>query len=180
MRHSPYGGPFRRILTLPRLTGFDWICITVVVASLLLGAWRGFLYEVTALGSWIFAFFAARWAAPVVGGWLPMGDSSEDIRYAAGFALVFIGAAFFGGTVAWMVKRAAAALGMRPVDRVFGAVFGVVRGAALLLIVAVVVGMTPAREAPWWRESVGAPLLQSVLGELRPLLPEPVSKYVPA
>lgn len=161
------------------MTGFDWICLFVVAASLLLGAWRGFLYEVLALGSWIFAFFAARWAAPVVGGWLPMGDSSEEIRYAAGFALVFIGAAFLGGMVAWMVKRAVAALGMRPVDRVFGAVFGVLRGLALLLVVAVVVGMTPARDAPWWRESAGARVLEMALGQLRPLLPEPVSKYVP-
>lgn len=152
----------------------------MVLASLLLGAWRGLLYEVIALGSWIFAFFAARWAAPVVGAWLPMGESSEDIRYAAGFALVFIGAAFLGGMLAWMVKRAAAALGMRPVDRVFGAVFGVARGVALLLVAAVVLGMTPAREASWWRESVSAHMLQSVLSELRPLLPEPVSKYVPA
>ena len=152
----------------------------MVVASLLLGTWRGFLYEVTALGSWVFAFFAARWAAPVVGGWLPMGESSEDIRYAAGFALIFIGAAFLGGMVAWMVKRAAAALGMRPVDRVFGAVFGVVRGLALLLVVAVVVGMTPGRDASWWSESGSAHMLLAVLGELRPLLPEPVSKYVPA
>lgn len=162
------------------MTGFDWICLFVVAASLLLGAWRGFLYEVLALGSWVFAFFAARWAAPVVGGWLPMGDSSEEIRYAAGFALIFIGAAFLGGMVAWMVKRAVAALGMRPVDRVFGAVFGVLRGLALLLVVAVVVGMTPARDAPWWRESAGARVLETALGQLRPLLPEPVSKYVPA
>ncbi len=152
----------------------------MVAASLLLGVWRGFLYEVLALGSWVFAFFAARWAAPVVGGWLPMGESSEEVRYAAGFALVFIGAVFIGGMVAWMVKRGVAAIGMRPVDRVFGAVFGVVRGLALLLVVAVVVGMTPAREAPWWRESVGARLLEAALGQLHPLLPEPVSKYVPS
>ncbi|MGB3071350.1 MAG: CvpA family protein [Ottowia sp.] len=161
------------------MTGFDWICLFVVAASLLLGAWRGFLYEVLALGSWVFAFFAARWAAPVVGAWLPMGESSEEIRYAAGFALVFIGAAFLGGMIAWMVKRAVAALGMRPVDRVFGAVFGVLRGLALLLAVAVVVGMTPAREAAWWRESTGARVLEIALDQLRPLLPEPVSKYVP-
>lgn len=148
-------------------------------ASLLWGAWRGFLYEVLALGSWVFAFLAARWAAPVVGQWLPMGSSSDEIRYIAGFALVFIGAAFLGGMIAWAVRRGAASLGMRPVDRVLGAVFGLARGLVLLLVAAAVVAMTSAREAPWWLESPSARWLTMALSEIHPLLPEPVGKYIP-
>ncbi|WP_028602381.1 CvpA family protein [Ottowia thiooxydans] len=161
------------------MSGVDWICLTVAVASLLLGAWRGFLYEVLALGSWVFAFFAARWAAPVVGLWLPMGESPEGVRYAAGFALVFISAAFLGGMLAWAARRGATALGVRPVDRVFGAVFGAARGLALLLVGAAIIGMTPAREALWWQESVSAHWLEATLGALHPMLPEPVGKYFP-
>ncbi|MET4576012.1 CvpA family protein [Ottowia thiooxydans] len=159
------------------MSGVDWICLTVAVASLLLGAWRGFLYEVLALGSWVFAFFAARWAAPVVGEWLPMGDSSEGVRYAAGFALVFIFAAFLGGMIAWAARRGASALGMRPVDRVFGAVFGAARGLVLLLVGAAVIGMSPARDAVWWKESISAQWLGDALTALHPMLPEPVGKY---
>jgi len=150
------------------------------MASMSLGAWRGFLYEVLALGSWVFAFFVARWAAPEVGQWLPMGYSTDEVRYVAGFALVFIAAAFLGGMLAWAVRRGAAALGMRPVDRVFGAVFGVARGVVLLLVAAVVISITPAREALWWLESPSARLLQGVLRDIHPLLPEPIEKYVPA
>ena len=58
------------------LSAIDWLALFVVVASLLLGLWRGLLYEVLALAGWVIAFLAARWAAPVVGGWLPMGESS--------------------------------------------------------------------------------------------------------
>ena len=145
-----------------------------------LGAWRGFLYEVLALGSWVFAFLAARWAAPEVGQWLPMGSSTEEIRYVAGFALVFIAAAFLGGMLAWAVRRGAAALGMRPVDRVFGAAFGLARGVVLLLVVSVVIGMSPAREAPWWLESPSAHWLQDALRYLHPYVPAPMEKYVPA
>ena len=162
------------------MTAFDWICLTILGASLLLGMWRGFVYEALAIASWVMAFLAARWAAAEVGGWLPMGDSSEDIRYAAGFVLVFIGAAFLGGMLALALSRAASALGMRPVDRIFGAVFGLLRGAVLLLVAAVIIGKTPLREQPWWTESASAPWLEKTLADFQHLLPESLAKYLSA
>ena len=115
---------------------FDWICLGILLASLLLGAWRGLLYEALSLGGWVLAYFAARWVAEPLGHVLPMGDASAEWRFAAGFVLVFIAVAFAGGMLAWAVRGAARALGMRPVDRLLGAVFGVLRGALLLLVLA--------------------------------------------
>ena len=66
------------------VAAIDWLALTVVTASLLLGAWRGLLYEVLALAGWVLAFLAARWAAPLVGQWLPMGESPEPLRHAVG------------------------------------------------------------------------------------------------
>ena len=43
------------------LSAIDWLALFVVVASLLLGLWRGLLYEVLALAGWVIAFLAARW-----------------------------------------------------------------------------------------------------------------------
>ena len=90
-------------------SAIDWLALTVLIASLLLGAWRGLLYEVLSLAGWVVAFLAARWAAPVVGDWLPMGESSEPLRYAAGFALVFIATAFLCGMLAALARHAAKA-----------------------------------------------------------------------
>jgi len=111
---------------------FDWICLGIVLASLVLGAWRGLLYEALSLGGWVLAYFAARWAAEPLGQALPMGDAPTVWRAAAGFVLVFIAVAFAGGMLAWAVRGAARSLGMRPVDRLLGAVFGALRGALLL------------------------------------------------
>ena len=93
------------------LSAIDWLALIVVVASLLLGLWRGLLYEVLALAGWVVAFLAARWAAPVVGAWLPMGESPEPLRYAVGFALVFIATAFACGMLATLARSAARAVG---------------------------------------------------------------------
>ena len=39
----------------------DWAVLIVLAASLLLGAWRGLVYEVLSVLSWIAAFVAAQW-----------------------------------------------------------------------------------------------------------------------
>ena len=117
---------------------------------------------------------------PVVGGWLPMGESSEPLRYAAGFALVFIATAFLCGALATLARRAAKAIGMRPVDRFFGALFGVLRGVLMLLVLAALVLMTPLRDEPWWRQSLSAPWLETTLAQLHPWLPAGFGKYLSA
>lgn len=156
----------------------DWIFLGVVLASLLLGLWRGLVYEVLSLLNWLASFVLAQWWAPEVAARLPMGNASEPVRYAAGFVLVFIGSLFALGLVAALVKKMIEAVGLRPVDRVLGALFGALRAVVLLLAVAVVVGMTPAKSAPWWRQSVGAQALMATLKALKPVLPEQFGKYL--
>ena len=144
----------------------DWICLAVVLGSMLLGAWRGLLYEALSVAGWVAAYFVARWAAEWVGRALPMGEAPAEWRLAAGFVLVFIGVAFAGGMLAWAVRGAARALGMRPVDRVLGAVFGALRGALLLLVLAIVVQLTGQGQAPWWRQSASPGRLACVTARL--------------
>ena len=45
----------------------DWVFLAVLVASLLVGAWRGLVYEVFSVVSWIAAFVLAQWLAPATG-----------------------------------------------------------------------------------------------------------------
>ena len=72
----------------------------------------------------------------------------------------------------WLLLRQSA----QPVDVLFGAVFGLARGLALLLVAAVLVSLTPARQATWWTESTGARWLDQALLELHPWLPLPGGK----
>lgn len=157
----------------------DWICAAVLLASLLLGVWRGLVYEVMSVLSWIAAFFLAQWFASDVGHKLPLSGAGETVRYAAGFAVVFVGSVLVGGLVAVLVKKLFAAIGLQPVDRALGAGFGLLRGLVLLLAATVVIGMTPMKSSEWWRESVSAGVLTTSLKGLKPLLPEESGKYLP-
>jgi membrane protein required for colicin V production len=157
----------------------DWVFLVVLVASLALGAWRGLVYEVLSVLGWIAAFVLAQWLAPDAAAWLPMEKAADALRYAAGFVLVFIVAAFAAGLLAWLLKKLVEVVGLRPVDRTLGAAFGLVRGAVLLLAAAVVVNMTPLQRGEWWTESTGAGVSTTVLRGLKPVLPERFGQYLP-
>jgi membrane protein required for colicin V production len=161
------------------MAALDWVFVAVLVVSMLLGAWRGLMYEVLSLASWIAAFIVAQWLAPDAAALLPMGKAGEPIRYAAGFVVVFVAALFAGGFAAWLVKKMVEAVGLRPVDRLLGAVFGLSRGVVLLLALAVVIEMSPFKSADEWTESKGAGMSTAALKGLKPVLPERFGRYLP-
>jgi membrane protein required for colicin V production len=157
----------------------DWILLGILGLSFLLGLWRGLVYEVLSVFVWIAAFFLAQWFAPEVASRLPMAGSAQSLRYAAGFIVVFIGSAFVAGVFVQLIKRLVAAVGLRPVDRTLGAVFGLIRGAILLLALAVVMNMTALRSQSDWQASQGAGYLTNTLMKIKPLLPQDFAKYLP-
>lgn len=157
----------------------DWIFVGVLLASMLLGAWRGLVFEVLSLVSWMAAFVLAQWLAGDVAQRLPMSGASDVVRYAAGFVLVFVAAVMLGSLLATLVKSLMSAVGLRPVDRVLGAVFGAMRGVLLLLLATVLVGMTPMKASNTWQESVGVGVAAAVLKGLKPVLPADLEKFLP-
>jgi membrane protein required for colicin V production len=157
----------------------DWILLSVLGASFLLGAWRGLVYEVLSVMSWIAAFVIAQWLAPDSAALLPVQRAPEAGRYAVGFVVVFIAVVFAGALLAWLTKKLVQSVGLRPVDRTLGAAFGLIRGVVLVLAVAVVVNMSPARRAAWWTESKGVEVSMAVLKSLKPTLPERFGQYLP-
>ena len=146
---------------------------------MLLGALRGLVYEVLSVMGWIAAFLLAQWFAPTVSEKLPMQGSGETLRFAAAFVLVFIASVFAAGLISSLMKKLISAVGLRPVDRILGAIFGAFRGLILLLALSVVVHMTALHESDWWLESKGGPMLMTLLKGLRPMLPEKFGAFLP-
>lgn len=161
------------------MTSLDWIFVAVVLGSMLLGAWRGLVYEVLSLLGWVVAFMVARTWAQEVAVWLALDGWDMQLRYAAGFVLLIVGAMFAWGVISWLSKQLIEAVGLRPVDRTLGALFGVLRGGLLLLVLALVIQYTPLHTALWWQESSMAPWLTQGLGWVLPALPEDWGRYLP-
>lgn len=161
------------------MAALDWVVLAMLAISVLLGAWRGLVYELLSVLSWVAAFVLAQWLAPTVAGMLPMGGSGEALRYAAAFVIVFIAAVFAGGLLAWLTKKLVESVGLRPVDRTLGAAFGLLRGVVLLLALAVVVHVTPLKDGMWWKESRSGDVATAALRGLQPVLPDRFGRYLP-
>lgn len=143
----------------------------VLLASAAIGAWRGLLYEVLSLLSWVAAFFAAQTWGGDMAAVLPLAQVGEPWQSMAGFLTVFVGTAFVGGFVAWLVQKLAKELGLRPVDRTLGAVFGAARGLLLVCVVMWVVSLTPWASHEAWTAAHSVQWLSGWVDQLKTWLP---------
>lgn len=162
------------------MAALDWIFAVVLLLSMVLGAWRGLVYEVLSLINWVVAFVLARMLALDAADLLPMSGASAAMRYAAGFLLVFVLVLVAGGLLTVLIKKLTAAVGLSPIDRTLGAVFGAARGVLLILLATLVVHLTPMKDSTTWQASVGARLAEVTLKGLKPTLPRDLEKFLPA
>ena len=160
------------------IAALDWIFLAILLLSMLIGAWRGLVYEVLSLANWALAFFLARYFSPVFAAWLPMTNATEAIRYGLAFVLLFVVSVFAGSLLIWLVSQLFKAAGLRPADRALGAIFGLLRGAVVLLAATVLLSMTSWKSAPWWTESVAAAWAMAAVEQIRPVLPPEFGKYL--
>lgn len=162
------------------MAALDWVVVALLAASVLLGLWRGLVYEVLSVVNWVVAFVLAQWLAARAAALMPLGHAGESVRYAAGFVVVFVAALFAGGFVAWVISKLVAAAGMRPVDRALGALFGLARGVVAVLAIALVVHLGGLDHGPWWQESKTAGVATAALRGLKPVVPGRLAPLLPA
>ena len=161
------------------LSAVDWILLAVLGLSFLLGIWRGIVQELLSLVGWVAAFYVSQMYAPMAAAWLPMEGSSQMLRYAAGFVVVFVAVLVGTVLVSALIKKLISAVGLGPLDRLLGSLFGLMRGVVILLAVTVFVGMTPMRDTEAWKQAQGTQWLQQFLHVLKPALPADFGKYLP-
>jgi membrane protein required for colicin V production len=157
----------------------DWVFAAILLLSMGVGLWRGLVFEVLSLAGWLASFVLAQWWAPAVAEWLPLGQWSPPLRYAAGFVVVLIGSLVVAALLARLARTLIEAVGLRPIDRILGGAFGLLRGFVIVLAVAVVAQMTPLRDMQVWSESAGAQAAAQALKGLKPILPERFGQYLP-
>ena len=156
----------------------DWIMLGWLLLSVVLGLWRGLLYEVLSLLSWVAAFVLAQMFAGTVSMQLTI-SAPEQFRYAVAFVLVFVVAVFAGGLLAWLGQKLMKSSALSPTDRVLGGVFGLMRGVVVLLALTALVCMTSIKDVEAWGQSVGASVMTKALKGLKPVLPDKFGRYLP-
>ncbi len=158
----------------------DLVLLGVLLVSALVGLLRGLVFEVLSLAGWVAAYIAAQALNPLVAPMLPIGAPGSALNLGIAFALVFVLALIACSLAARLVSALIRATPLSGLDRLLGALFGLLRGAVLLLAVATLVLLSPAKASPAWQQSQLAQVLAAALRELKPLLPDDLARHLPA
>ena len=135
------------------LNVFDWVLTTIILISCFFGLWRGFAKELIALASWIAAFFVARLFAVKLSYFLTSLTENNALRLLIAFIALFAATLIVGALINNIFSRLVQATGLTSTDRLFGMVFGLVRGALVVIILVSLLSISPLSHDIWWRQS---------------------------
>jgi membrane protein required for colicin V production len=117
------------------LSILDWGMLLVLVLSVLEAAAQGFFYELFLLAGAVAGYLVAAWEYPRLAAWYMRYVNSQWAADTAGFLTIFFVITLLGGVMGRIARWAVGGIGLRWFDRVLGALFGVVRGAAVCTVV---------------------------------------------
>lgn len=158
------------------MTALDYAVVVLILASAIVGLWRGVVREILSLLGWVLALVAAIMFGGDAGGFLPGSIQNPGLRYLLGMLLVLVGVLIIAYLLGWMLHKLLHAAGLGWLDRGLGVIFGLMRGLLVVLVLVFIAGLTRVPQEKWWRESLLAPYLQTAVLGLRPLLPQEVNK----
>jgi membrane protein required for colicin V production len=155
----------------------DWLILGIVLVSAVIGLFRGFFREVISILSWLVAFMVALYFTEPASYLLEGSIETPSLRKAVTGTGLFVLVLLAGGLVNFMVGKLVSGSGLAGTDRAIGGVFGVVRGAVLVILLMLLAALTPMTQDPWWRESRLIPHLQPYAEWVRGLLPAEFAKH---
>jgi membrane protein required for colicin V production len=158
------------------MNGLDFVVVGILLFSMLLGLWRGLLYEILSLLGWPIAIILSKLSATSVAPLIPIGQ--EEMRVTAAYALVFIAALIVWGIVSRLIAKLLKAIGSDWADRAMGGLFGAIRGVLVVLVLVWLAGLTRVPEQPFWRGSLTGKTLENIALLTKTWLPASITQRI--
>jgi membrane protein required for colicin V production len=151
----------------------SWLDIGVIVVLLLSvawGAWRGFVHEVLSLAGWILAFLAASLLADPLSESFP-ANMRPEFRVVGAYLLIFVATLVLTTLLTALITKFIRVSVLQSLDRWLGALFGLLRGLVLIVVFAILAGLTSLPvSADWKNSATGYSLAQTAI-QLKQWLP---------
>jgi membrane protein required for colicin V production len=155
-------------------TFLDLAVVVIILLSVIFAISRGFVEETLSILAWAAAAFATLFFAPRVAPLL-RGHFSHDweaaaIAYLGVFLVVLLPLSFMSYRFAETVRRSE----IGPIDRTMGAVFGLLRGFAIVGIAYLLFTVfVPVRDQPHWVSSARLlPMIQKCSDVIASIVPD--------
>lgn len=128
----------------------DWSIIVVILVSTVAAASEGFFHQAFGIAGLIVGYLLAAWQYARVAAWFAPHVNSPWLANILGFLVIFVAvvivAAISGRIVRWAMKEA----GLSLIDRLLGALLGLVKGS--LFVAIILMGMTAFAPSSSWLE----------------------------
>ncbi len=132
------------------MTSFDWILVVILVSSTIAGLMAGFARVTIGLAAGIFGILFGLWFYRMPAAWFAEYFESKTASSVLGFMLVFVGVLIAGGLLSRLIAKLFKWAGLTWLDRLLGAVFGLVRGMIVVTgIVTIVTAFAPNPPPKW-------------------------------
>jgi membrane protein required for colicin V production len=112
----------------------DWIIIAFLVFSATAAAIEGFFHEAFALAGLVAGYLLAAWQYPRLADWFAPHLKSPWLGEIAGFLIIFFAVLLVAGLAGRIARWAMKKAGLSAIDRVLGAVLGLLRGALMVAV----------------------------------------------
>ncbi len=121
------------------MTAADWLMIAVIGFSVLVAAAQGFMYELFSLAGVIAGYLLAAWGYAQVAPWYEPYVKTPWVASLCGFLTIFFVVVLLAGSIGRIARFGMKEAGLRWFDRVLGAMFGLARGVALVMVIVLAV-----------------------------------------
>lgn len=128
----------------------DWIILGFLVVSVAGAAIEGFFHEAFKLAGLVLGYLLAAWQYHSVADWFAPHLKSPWLGEIAGFLIIFFAVLMIAGVAGQIARWAMKKAGLTTVDRLLGAVLGLVRG--VLVVAIVLTAMAAFAPAAKWLE----------------------------
>jgi membrane protein required for colicin V production len=160
-------------------TPFDYAVMAVVGLSALRGMWRGLVAEAFGLVGWVVAILIGGRFVGVVAPYIPSTWPGGALtQWLVAFLIVVGAVLLLSSVLSSLLTRMTEVTGLRGVDRSLGLLFGLVRGAILVVILVALAGLTELPQQGFWRDALLRPMAEQGVRELKTLLPDTLAAYV--
>lgn len=160
------------------MTLLDYAVLIIIGFSIVLSIMRGLVKELLALAAWVLAFFLAWLLGGQAAELMPAEIPGDELRALAGYAATFFVVLLLMSLISFAVSQMIKSAGLSVEDRLLGAVFGLVRGFAVVMVLVLLAGATALPAQPFWREAVLRLLLERTAIVIKSWLPLAVNQHI--
>ena len=156
----------------------DYAIIAVVLVSVCVGAWRGAIREVINISGWVLAFFLAHALSATLAPYFADWMAEPVYRTVVAWIVIFVAVLIFAALLASLLSELVRKLGLSGLDRLLGAMVGLLRGAIVVIVLALAAGMTKFPESALWRNAILTPPVEVAALYARALLPQSLASKI--